>query len=202
MRRTKRKEIHPVSGYSIALAIHLLSLMLATSAATLTWYAAHRLRRVAEAGEALQWLAFARGVARAFPIATLGLLASGGYMTEARWPWSTPWVIAALVGLAAMVALGAGVEGRRNGALAREIATNGFSARAAGLLCDPLGWSVKFITEALLIAVVLVMVLKPTAEASAALLALAAVIGPIAAVPVWRTRPAAMTLGSAGATEI
>lgn len=192
-----------MSGYSVALAIHLLSLMLATAAATLTWYAAHRLRRVAAAGEALQWLAFGRSVARAFPIATLGLLASGGYMTEARWTWSTPWVIAALVGLAAIVALGAGVEGRRNGALAREIASNGLSDRAAGLLCDPVGWSVKFMTEALLIAVVLIMVLKPAAEASAAFLVLAAIIGPIAAVPVWRTRADATALGSAGAaTEL
>ena len=188
----------------MALAVHLLSLMIATSAATLTWYAARRLRGVRDAGEALQWLAFARGVARAFPIATIGLLASGGYMTETHWTWSTPWVIAALAGLAAIVALGAGVEGRRNGALARELATNGLSDKASGLLSDPVSWTAKAMTETLLVAVVLIMVLKPSAEGSAAWLVLAAVCGAVAAIPLWRARPAAPALagGAAAAAQV
>ena len=175
-----------MSGYPVALSIHLLSLMLATCAASLAWFAACRLRTVKDAGEALQWLGFIRKVVRAFPVATLGLLASGGYMTEARWAWSVPWVIAALVGLAAIMVLGAGVEGRRNAALARELVTNGLTDRARDLLRDPIAWTAKLTTETLLVAIVLMMILKPSAEASAAWLVAALAAGALIAVPFWR----------------
>ncbi len=180
-------------GYPIALFVHLLSLSLAIVGASLATHAALRLRAATNAEEARQWMALNGKVVRVFPIATVGLLASGGYMARSMSAWSEPWVIASLIALAAITALGAGVEGSRGRALKRELQTSGWSRRARHLLRDPLAWSAKLMTLTLLVAAMFIMTDRPSAETCAVALAIAVVAGILAAVPLWSGAMAADT---------
>ena len=166
-----------MNGYPLALFVHLLSLLLAVVASSLATLAALRLRTVATVAEARSWLALVRRVVPGFPIAGVGLLASGAWMTHAEWRWSLAWIDAALVGLALIVALGNGVEATRIRAFEREFASAGLTPRARRLARDPLFWTAKATTLTLVVAVVFVMTVKPAALESAARSS-------------WRSRPA------------
>jgi hypothetical protein len=175
-----------MNAYSIALYVHLLSLMLAVVISSLTTHAALRLRKAQSAGEAQQWGGFIARIVPGFSIATLGLILSGAYMTQSAWSWSRPWLVAALVGFAAIIVLGAGVSGGRGRALKRELQAAGFSPRAQRLLRDPVEWSARMIEHMLGLAVVFLMTAKPAAVGSVAALVVAVVLGAVAAVPLWR----------------
>lgn len=187
---TASTEEEVMQGYPIALFAHLLSLSLAIVGTSLATYAALRLRAASNVDEATQWLAFTGKVVRVFPIATIGLLATGAYLTWRISGWSEPWILASLIALAAITVLGVGIEGRRGRALRRELQAFGWSPRARHLLCDPLSWSAKLTTLTLLVAVMFIMTDKPSAETCAAVLILAAIAGIFGAVPLW-IRPVA-----------
>ncbi len=151
-------------GYHIALFVHFLSLALAIVGASLATYAALRLRAAANLDQARQWLHLIGRVVRVFPIASIGLLATGAYMVRGATEWSTPWVLAPVIALAVIVVLGAGVEGSRSRALKRELQTSGWSDRAQRLVRDPFAWSAKMMTLTLLVAAMFIMTEKPSAE--------------------------------------
>jgi hypothetical protein len=174
-----------MTGYSIALFIHLLSLLLACVAASLTTFASLQLRAASSSTEAMRWLALSDRIVPGFPIATLGLFATGAYMSETSLLWSAPWVLAALAGLAAIAVLGGGVEGSRVRTLKRELQNCGFSERARRLLCDPVAWTAKLMTLTLALGVTFVMTIKPSAEGASVTLLLALATGLFGAVPLW-----------------
>ncbi len=184
-----------MNAYHVALFTHLASLLLATAAAALALHAALRLRAARDADEAASWLRFVGRVVRLFPVAVLGLLATGIYMTHARWSWSLPWIQASLAGLALIVVLGSGIEAGRARALGRELAEQGLSPRARRLLRDPVSWSAKLMTQTVALAVVFVMTAKPGAAGAAGALAVAVVTGLAVAVPFWRAAPGASAAG-------
>jgi len=175
-----------MNAYSIALFIHILSLLAATVAMSLATLAGVRLRRARTAPDATAWLALTGRVVRVFPLASLGLLASGVYMTQASWTWSTPWIDAALVGLGLIVALGNGIEGSRGRALARELESAGMSARARRMLRDPMAWSVKLTTLTLFLALLFVMTLKPAAIGCVVAVSTAVITGVVSLVVTRR----------------
>lgn len=173
-------------GYSVALFFHLVSLLAAGTAAALAGYAALRLRAAGSPPEVARWGMMIGRVVRVFPPATVGLLASGAYMTQTAWSWSTPWIIAGLVGLAMIVLLGSGVEASRGRALKHEVRTHGLSERARGLLRDPLAWTAKATTWTLMLAVMFIMTTKPPAWGCAISLTVAWLAGVLIALPIWR----------------
>jgi hypothetical protein len=173
-------------GYSIALFFHLVSLLAAGAAAALAAHAALRLRNATSPAEVARWGMMIGKVVRVFPPATLGLLGSGAYMTQSAWSWSTPWIIAGLLGLAMIVLLGSGVEATRGRALNYEVRTNGLSERSRRLLRDPLAWTAKATTWTLMLAVMFVMTTKPSAWGCAISLIIASIAGAMVAMPIWR----------------
>jgi hypothetical protein len=180
-----------LSGYTIALFIHFLSLLLATAAMAATFLAAIGLRGATDADEAARSLATIERIVPAFPVATLGLLASGAWMTESSWTWTTPWILGGIIGLVALVVLGAGIDGGHNRALKRELGASGFSAKARAMLCDRTAWAAKLMTMTLLLAVVAIMTLKPSAVGAAVWLVLGVAAGIAAALPFGKARVAA-----------
>ena len=60
------------------------------------------------------------------------------------------------------------------------------SARTRRLLRDPVAWTAKMMTLTLIVAVVFVMTVKPTAAECVVSLVVAMVVGVIVAVPLWR----------------
>jgi len=167
------------------LFLHFAFMIAAVAASALAGFAAWRLRCVQSSAEAVQWAQFVRRVVPTFPVASLGLLGTGAYMTSKLWTWSTPWVIAGLAGLIAIMLLGAGVEGQRGRAAVAELRASGLSPRARGLLRDPVAWSAKVTTWTLVLAVVFVMTAKPTALICALALVSAPIAGVLLAVPFW-----------------
>ena len=59
--------------------------------------------------------------------------------------------------------------------------------RARALQRDPLSWSAKLTTLTLALAVTFLMVTKPSALGSALALVVAVLVGPLGAVPLWRS---------------
>jgi hypothetical protein len=176
---------HRLNAYMIALYVHFLSLLMAAAAAALAFEGALRVRSATTAPEALQTLGRIRKLTKLFPLATVGLLASGGYMTQLYSIWTAPWIVASVCGLALISVLGAGVEASRMRALARELAANGLSACARRLQSDPLAWTAKMGTLTLVLAVALEMTMKPGPASAAAILATALLLAVLAAVPFW-----------------
>jgi hypothetical protein len=179
-----------LGAYSIALYLHLISLLVATVAASLATYAALQLRASTGVEEALRWIRLTGRVVPAFPLASIGLFATGAYMTAALWTWLTPWIDASVAGLVLIVLLGSGVEAQRGRALRAELEHAGFSERARSLIRDPLAWSAKGATLALALAVVFDMTVKPAAVASVAAIVAGFVVGVVVMTPLWRGRPA------------
>lgn len=187
-----------MTGYSAALFLHLLFVLIAGAAAALTTFTILRLRRAKTTDEAIAWLRITAKLVPAFPVSVLGLLVTGGYMTHVRWSWSTPWIDAALVALVLIVAFGSGVEGKRAGMLKKELLAAGLSARARRLLQDPVSWTAKMLTLTLVVAVVYLMTVKPAAVGSAVAIAVALVAGVLIAVPAWRPAGAVAPEGALG----
>jgi len=184
-----------MSAYSLMLFLHFVFLTAAVAAAALTGFAALRLRGAESSAEAMGWGKFIRRVARSFPVASLGLIGTGAYMTSESWSWSTPYIVAGLAGLVTIMLLGAGVEGSRGRAIGAELREAGLSLKARRLLFDPIAWSAKVTIWALLLAVIFVMTTKPTALICAVALAVALVCGVLAAIPFWATRGRAAASG-------
>lgn len=175
-----------MNPYTIALFFHLIFVLLACAAAAVAMFASLKLRAASDVAEAFEWLSVVRRVVPTFPVAVLGLLATGGYMTHQLRAWSVPWVDAALVGLGLIVMLGSGIEAARGRLLGRELAASGLSPRAQRLLRDPVAWTAKMTTLTLVVAVVFVMTVKPHAKGSTVALAVAVLSGALAAIPLWR----------------
>jgi hypothetical protein len=124
-----------------------------------------------------------------FPLALLVLLASGAYLVHRDWAWSYGWIEAGLVGVVLLLANGAGVVGRRNRALRRELAGAGDGPLTDGLLRltrRDVGGIASWANTGLAIGVVFVMTTKPGLAGSLAALAVAGALGALVA---FRLRP-------------
>lgn len=178
-----------MNAYQFTLFLHFIFLTAAVVGAALAGYAALHRRSSETAADALWWGAFVRRVVRIFPLASVGLIVTGGYMTHRAWSWSTPWISAGLAGLIVIMLLGAGVEGARDRTASAELRAAGLSQRARRLLRDPIAWSARVTTWTLVVAVIFVMTVKPSATICIASFAVALVCGVVGAVPFWATAP-------------
>ena len=88
--------------YQVVLYIHFLALFVGVGAAAILVLCLFQLRGARTLADAVPWGRVAGRVGNAFPIAILGLFASGAYMTSDVWTWSTGWID---VGIAALVVL-------------------------------------------------------------------------------------------------
>lgn len=86
--------------YHVVLYIHLLSLFLGVGAASILLTCLIQLRSAQTLMDAVPWGVAAGKVTKAFPVAVLGLFATGAYMTSHLWTWSTGWIDVSIVGLA------------------------------------------------------------------------------------------------------
>lgn len=191
-------------AYPVVLFVHLLALLLATGASALAFFAALQMRGATDPADVSRWGRLVKAVVPCFPVATVLLAGSGAYMTQTQWHWTTPWIDAGIAGLVLLVVCGPGVEARCGRALEREVRAAGLSPRARALLRDPLAWSAKLTTLTLMVAIVFVMATKPKALGSGLALVAALLLGPLIAVPFWRSArasspaPAAAGLPGAG----
>lgn len=181
-----------MTGYQLALLVHILALLSATAASAIVHFAAGRRAAAPTLRQALDWARVIGSAARVFPFAVLTLVASGAYMVgmEGRWSWSAGWVIAGIVGAVTLLASGA-VLGARGAAAGRAAGARMQAAAGRELPNDaPPDRVTAILSEAntfLALAVVAVMTLKPGIAGALATLAVGWAIGAWLALSHLRT---------------
>lgn len=169
-----------MDGYSVVLFLHLCALLGAIGTAALLHFAEIRLRAADSVATIRLWTGLIEKGGKVFPLALLVLLATGAYLVHRGWAWGTGWVVAALVGVGTLFAVGAGLIGGRSRALSRELrcAEDGVvSARLAHLARDHVAGIASWSNTGLALGIVFVMTIKPGLAASLVSLAVAASSG-------------------------
>src|SRR5580765_8506482 len=98
VRTTTRGAVALSTTFEIVLFLHLVSLFAALGAATIMNVCAFKLRAAKTGAEAFPWGMLAAKTPITFPIASVGLFLTGGYMASkgsGAWSWSSGWVVAA-----------------------------------------------------------------------------------------------------------
>ena len=111
--------------YHAVLYVHLLSLFIGVGAASILMVCLFQLRKAQTLMEAAPWGGVAGKIGRAFPVAVLGLFATGAYMTSDVWTWSTGWIDVAIVGLAVIGIQGPLIAERTGHKLGQVLMANG-----------------------------------------------------------------------------
>jgi uncharacterized membrane protein len=180
-----------MDAYLVALFLHLVVVGLAFSAIALIHFHLWRLRRTEQVAEARRSVAVIASSARLMPVIALLLFVTGGYMTQVRWTWRTPWVELGVIGLVALLVIGLGVLKPRLGRIIRALA-QATDARLSpdlnGLLRDRVVWVGTHVQPMLVIAVMFVMVGKPGLVGGTAALLVAAAVGVLWGLADDRTR--------------
>ena len=134
-----------MNTYHYVLYVHLLSLFIGIGAGSVILVCLFQLRAARTLEQAAPWGMMAGKTGKFFPIAILGLLATGAYMTHKFWTWSTPWIDVALAALVVLFAQGAGIAERagHSSQLRCRRTGQGRSVRSAGgwLSVPASGWS-------------------------------------------------------------
>jgi hypothetical protein len=153
-----------LDAYRTVLFLHFVSLFVGIGAVAVMALCLFRLRAAATVADALPWGVVAGKTERAFPVAILGLFATGAYMTSDVWTWDTAWIDVGIAALVVLAATGIGVASRRASLLEHALKTNGpgpLSAAARALTCDRALWVVTFANPGLVLGVVWNMTQKP-----------------------------------------
>ena len=74
-----------MDGYRVVLFLHLVALAVLVGAITLVGVSYMRLRAARSLEQATTWTTLADQTTILFPVAILGLFASGAYLTNDRW---------------------------------------------------------------------------------------------------------------------
>lgn len=182
-----------MSGYGIALFIHLLGVITLFGGIALQQRGAARLRDATTVEEVRLWMGFLRPTGQMMPAALLILLASGLYMTARAWTVGTPFVAIAIVAILLMAAVGGGVIGRRFAAIGRASAAANdgpIPPELARLVRAPATWIALSAVNGAALGIVWLMTNKPGWGASVGLVAApAAIAGGIGRL-ISRSRPA------------
>jgi hypothetical protein len=180
--------------YHVVLYIHFLSLFVGVGAASVLLACLIQLRGAQTLMDAVPWGMVAGKVTKAFPVAVVGLFATGAYMTSHLWSWSTGWIDVGIVGLAVVALQGPLVAERASHKLRHALQENGPGplgeharrmARHQGL------WHSELTNVCVVLAIVWNMTEKPDWAGAIAAIVIAYAIGTLAAVPIARPSAAA-----------
>jgi hypothetical protein len=164
-----------VDSYRVVLFLHLVALAVLVGAITLVGVSYMRLRAARSVEQATPWTTLAEQITILFPVAILGLFASGAYLTSDRWSWSTPWVYVSIAALVLVAVQGPLVAGRTTSQLARAVrehAPGPLGEDVRRLAHAPALWFVVCGNAAIVLAIVWNMTVKPgTAGAIGAVVA-------------------------------
>lgn len=127
------------------------------------------------------------------PILGISMLVNvltGLSMTVFTWGWQTAWILVAIAGLVLFIAAGA-VMGTRRGVIARQIGDmpdGPLPESVVERIHDPLFGTSVYMMLALLLGIVFLMTAKPALDGSIVAIVVAAVLGALASLPLWRER--------------
>ena len=118
--------------YRTVLFLHLVALAIGFGAGSVLLVCLLQLRAAQTLADAVPWGAVAGKTEKAFPVAIVGLFASGAYMTSHVWTWSTGWIDVSIAGLVLISLQGPLVGGRHAKLLERALHENGPGPLAPG----------------------------------------------------------------------
>ena len=179
-----------MDAYHVVLYLHILSLLVGFSAGVVETVCLLKLRRAETLADAAPWSQLASQIEKAFPVAIVGLYATGAYMTSQLWTWSTSWVVIPVVGLAVLSLQGPLVAGRRGHAVKKALRANGpgpLGPEARRMARDRALWIAGLTNEALVLAIVWVMVEKSAWASGIAALVIAYLVGTATAIALTRS---------------
>ncbi|HKA11746.1 MAG TPA: hypothetical protein VKI99_14905 [Candidatus Dormibacteraeota bacterium] len=172
--------------YSAALFVHIVGALLLFTAVTLEGIGLRQMRR-ASTPEHVREAAGIAGLARMVgPASLVGIAVPGLYMTVTSWGW-VPWI---LVGLASWLLVG--VSGAMNGirlaSIGRVAASSDelLPAELGTRIGDPVLVTFWLMRVATVLAVVLLMTVKPGIVGALLVVVVGAAIGLAASLPTWR----------------
>jgi hypothetical protein len=155
-----------LNTYHVVLYLHLLALFVGIGAGSVLLTCLFQLRAARTVEQAVPWGIVAGKVARLFPVAILGLFASGAYMTTsfAAWSWSTRWIDVGIAALVVLAVQGGGIAEHTAKKLQAALRANGpgpLGAEARRLRLHPGLWVVELSNFGLVLGVVWDMTEKP-----------------------------------------
>ena len=187
-----------LNTYHYVLYVHLLSLFIGIGAGAVILACLLQLRAARTVEQAAPWGMMAGKVGKFFPIAILGLLGTGGYMTNDLWTWSTGWIEVAIAALVVLFLQGAGIAERTGHKLGAALRANGpgpLGPEARRMTLHPGLWVVEFSNLGIVFGVVWNMTTKPGLGESLAAVLIGYAVG--AGLALLITRSAQEELGAA-----
>ena len=179
--------------YHVVLYLHFLSLFVGIGAASILLVCLIQLRAARTLMDAVPFGAVAGKVTKAFPVAVVGLFATGAYLTSDLWTWSTGWIDVSIAGLA-LVALQGPLLGERTAhKLKAALQANGpgpLGEHALRMARHPGLWHTELTNVAVVLAIVWNMTNKPGTAGALAAVVVAYAVGALAAYPITRPAPA------------
>jgi hypothetical protein len=175
--------------YHVVLYIHLLALFIGLGAASVLLACLTQLRKAQTLAEAGPWGMVAGKVTRLFPVAILGLFATGAWMTSDIWTWDTRWIDVSIAALVVITLQGPLVAERTAHKLKHALMENGpglLGDHARRMTRHPGLWVAEFTNIALVLAVVWNMTQKPGLWSSIAAVVVAYAVGVAVALPFTR----------------
>ena len=190
-----------MNTYHYVLYIHLLSLFIGIGAGAVLLACLLQLRAARTVEQAGPWGMMAGKMGKFFPIAIVGLFASGAYMTSTSvspWSWSTRWIDVGIAALVVLLLQGALIAERTGHKLGAALQANGpgpLGPEARRMALHPGLWVVEFSNLGIVFGVVWNMTLKPGLGESLAAVLIGYAVG--AGLALLITRSAQEELGSA-----
>jgi hypothetical protein len=186
-----------VKAYDVVLFLHITAAVLTFGLAAVMHVTMVRMRSATEVRQLRDQMPLLKGAGPLFPVGALLLFGLGAALIQMSDKgdgirWGDGWIIAAIVGLVAMEAVGGGVVARREKALheAVEAAPDGpVPAQVMALVQDKGIWYGSHFATAEALGIVLLMTAKPSGVTSVVVLVVAALVGVVSAVPFLRAAP-------------
>ncbi len=192
-----------MNAYTVVLYLHLLALFVGIGAGAVMLVCLFQLRAARTLEQAVPFGVLAGKAGRFFPVAIVGLFASGAYMTSDRWTWSTRWLDVAIAALVVLGIQGGGIAERAGKKLEAALHANGpgeLGPECRRLALQPGLWVVEFSGLGLVFGIVWNMTQKPGLGGALAAALGGYAVGVVLALLVTRTSqdeltPAAETAG-------
>lgn len=190
-----------MNTYHYVLYVHLLSLFVGIGAGSVLLVCLLQLRAARTVEQAGPWGMMAGKVGKFFPVAIIGLFATGAYMTSTSvspWSWSTRWIDVAIAALVVLTVQGALIAERTGHKLGAALQANGpgpLGPEARRMRLHPGLWVVEFSNLGIVFGVVWNMTLKPGLGESLAAVLIGYAVG--AGLALLITRSAQEELSSA-----
>jgi len=164
----------------VVLYLHLVSLLIGMAAGSILLLCLFRLRAAGTVEQAAPWGMTAGQITKLFPVAVLGLFATGAYMTSKLWTWDTGWIEVSIAGLVIVALQGPLVGERTAHKLKAALMANGpgpLGEEARKLTVHPGLWVTEYTNLALVLAIVWNMTNKPSTTWSILALVVAYAVG-------------------------